>query len=90
MTEKDNRREEQHILRVKELFLSETGKQLIQDLCQEFHVFEGTYNDNPHKMAFLEGQRSVIWYLIQVAEVPLDELRQAWRSQKIDQLDPRL
>lgn len=42
------------------VFESEHGKRVLYDLMQKHNVLKSTFSENPHEMAYKEGQRKVI------------------------------
>ena len=54
-----------------QLFKSHTGTQVLNDLSKRFHVFTSTIptgDIDPYELAYAEGQRSVVLWLLSMKE----------------------
>jgi len=65
----------------KKVFSGPDGEQVLQILCTEHHVLDGTYSEDPNKMYFREGERSVVKSIL--ARIELDELAALKRLRKM-------
>ena len=69
----------------RELFLSDVGKEVLNDLCKSCHIHRTTMETNPHEMAYKEGERSVILRILKTIEIdPFDLQRKINASEKND------
>jgi hypothetical protein len=59
----------QLVLKYQRVFESEEGKEVLQDLCSRSFVFDSTFDENPSKAAFKEGQRSTILEIFKVLKI---------------------
>ena len=50
--------------KIRELFDSQIGELALAELMSEFYVMGPTFDDNPYRMAFNEGQRNVVLYIM--------------------------
>ena len=74
----DSKLEQQELDRVaryKRLFSDNDGKEVLKDLMSRYNVVQGTYSQDPYKMYFREGQRSVIMDLIEILDVDVIKYR---------------
>lgn len=46
------------------LFATDDGSKIINDLQKRFHVDQSTFSTDALEMAFLEGQRSVMLFIL--------------------------
>jgi len=69
------------LFRSKKVFSGPDGEQVLQILCTEHHVLDGTYSEDPNKMYFREGERSVVKSIL--ARIELDELAALKRLRKM-------
>ena len=46
------------------LFASDDGQKILDDLQKRFHVDQSTFSTDALEMAYLEGQRSVILFIL--------------------------
>lgn len=62
------------IAQYQELFKTDDGKVVLQDLLKETGVFHSSYSDEPYAMAFNEGKRSVGLRLMKVLKMNTQKL----------------
>lgn len=58
----------------RELFSSNEGKEVLQDLCKSCSIYTSTMDANPYEMAYKEGARSVILRILRTIEIDPFEL----------------
>jgi len=56
------------------IFNSDQGKEVLHDLCKSCHIFHSTMDQNPHEMAYKEGERSVVLRILRTLEIDPFEL----------------
>ena len=66
----------------RELFASEAGMEVLNDLCKSCHIHHSTMDANPHEMAYKEGERSVVLRILRTIEINPFELDRAIKSQE--------
>lgn len=55
----------------KALFTTEDGLAVLEDLKRRFHVNGTTFSSDPHEIAYNEGQRTVILFILaQMEDLP--------------------
>lgn len=63
----------------KAAFTTEDGIAVLQDLKKRFHINTTTFSSDPHEIAYNEGQRTVVMFIIsQLEDLPdraLEELK---------------
>lgn len=62
----------QRIIDYKKTFESEHGKEVLRDLINQFHIFNPMPTDMT-KLAYMEGQRSVVLSIIHKTKINLDD-----------------
>lgn len=82
----DRKELEELIIRVKTVFSSPEGETLLGQMGKEFHADDGTFNEDPNKMYFMEGQRAVVWWIRNLKSIDLDLLRQQWKQEEQEKL----
>lgn len=79
MIQKEDQQGNQELLdrinRFKKVFSGPDGEKVLDDLIQEYGVMSTSYSENPHKMYFREGQKSVILNLLEILEVDPHQYR---------------
>lgn len=64
-----------------DIFDSDKGKLLLEELSKTLFSKKTTYNDNPQRMAFNEGQRSVLLHIQNMMKVDVDKTIEAIKKQ---------
>ena len=57
------------------VFSSEDGEKVLKDLIS-LYCHHGTFNENPNKMYFKEGQRSVIQDILSLVDIDIERSRE--------------
>lgn len=52
------------IIEYKTCFNSEEGQNVLYDLCKVTGLLTSNFDENPHVMAFKEGQRNVVLHIL--------------------------
>ncbi len=58
------------------------GHSLLEFLMLDNHVLTGTFEPDPHVMAFREGQRSVVMSMLERLDIPMSTVRKMMDSAK--------
>lgn len=58
----------------REIFSTDAGKLVLNDLCKSCHVYHSTMDSNPQELAYKEGERSVVLRILRTIEVDPFEL----------------
>ena len=66
----------------RELFSSDAGMEVLNDLCKSCHIHHSTMDPNPHEMAYKEGERSVVLRILRTIEVNPFDLERAIKAQE--------
>lgn len=74
----------------KRVFNTDDGKKLLEYMALNNGVFTASiYSDNPHRLYFKEGRRSVILEILDYCDMKLEELR-VLRTNSVERyIDPR-
>lgn len=59
----------------KKVFKGPEGEELLEFLMADNHFVTGIFDENPHVMAFKEGQRSVIGAILERIDIPMSVVR---------------
>lgn len=59
----------------REIFSSDAGKAVLEDLCKACNVYSSTMDVNPHEVVFKEGARSVVLRILKTVEIDPFELQ---------------
>jgi len=66
----DNKSKEMdRIAKYKVVFSSPEGKEILKDLMKRYFMVTGTYNPDPYKMYFNEGQRGVVADILEIMNI---------------------
>lgn len=83
---KDKRSDHDELVRVialhKKVFQNPAGEELLDFLMLDNNVLTGTFEENPHIMAFKEGQRSVVMSILERLDIPMHTVRKMIESSK--------
>jgi len=66
----------------KKVFQNPAGEELLDFLMLDNNVLTGTFEPDPHIMAFKEGQRSVIMSILERMDIPMHTVRKMIESAK--------
>lgn len=69
------------IRKYRELFNSDSGKEILHDLAKSCHVYASTFDQNPQEMAYREGERSVVLRILRTINIDPLELDKLMRGQ---------
>jgi len=58
----------------REVFKSEAGKLVLNDLCKSCHIYTSTMDANANELAYKEGERSVVLRILRTIEIDPFEL----------------
>lgn len=71
------KREPDQVVRAyREVFNSEAGKVVIEDMMKTFYTLSSTFDPNPIEMAYKEGERSVVIRILKTINTDPFELKQ--------------
>lgn len=71
------KRERDQVVRAyREVFNSEAGKVVLEDMMKSLHTLSSTFDPNPHEMAYREGERSVVIRILRTINTDPFKLRQ--------------
>lgn len=59
----------------KELFGTEAGQEVLEDLLKSNYFFSSTVGDTPYETAFNEGRRSVICAILNYVTLDIDKIQ---------------
>lgn len=62
-------RELQAVQKFKRVFSGPDGEAALRHLIKQCHGLESVFHDNPQRMAFMEGKRSVVMDIIQILQI---------------------
>ena len=71
MFEKDRKRRASY----KELFSTEVGREVLEDLMKNNFLWTSTQTSDPHETAFNEGRRSVILAILNYVSLDADRIQ---------------
>tara|TARA_R100000808_G_C2117997_1_gene130046 strand:- start:70 stop:330 length:261 start_codon:yes stop_codon:yes gene_type:complete len=71
MFEKDRKRRASY----KELFSTEVGREVLEDLMKNNFLWTSTQTSDPHETAFNEGRRSVILAILNYVALDADRIQ---------------
>lgn len=77
--------EKQHLQLVQDYqdtFLSESGKRVLDDIMQRFFLFSPTMSEHHADMAFKEGQRNVVLFVLSKTKIDPVEFREKIKERK--------
>jgi hypothetical protein len=70
------------------LFGTDDGKAVLHDLIKSCHLNVPVFDDNPHRMSYMDGERSVVLRIIKTLEVDpeifLNHLKQSYKQGDLD------
>lgn len=69
----------------REVFSTEAGKEVLNDLCNSCHIHRSTMDSNPHEMAYREGERSVVLRILRTIEIDPYELNRMLKGQSTEE-----
>jgi hypothetical protein len=70
----------------REIFNTESGKEVLRDLCKSCHIFTTTMDVNANETAYREGERSVVLRIIKTLNIdPLEYDRLMKRGQSSEE-----
>ena len=52
------------------------GREILQDLCKSFGIFNGSFDKDPNVMYFKEGQKSVVMEILRQLDMDFEKFRQ--------------
>lgn len=64
------------------VFESPDGKKVLEEISRYAFVHKTTYNDNPHRMAFNEGQRSILLHIQSMMKIDIDRTSELIKKQQ--------
>lgn len=77
------KREPDQVVRAyREVFNSEAGKIVLEDMMKSFYTLSSTFDPNPHEMAYREGERSVVIRILKTINTDPFQLRQRLEEAK--------
>ncbi len=65
------------------VFGTRQGKRLFRWMMRRFHVLGSTFDENPTKAAFNEGERNAILELLELASISVDDLEFIYREARL-------
>lgn len=72
--------QEKTIVAYKKVFESEEGKKVLHDLMRKHAVITGTFQENANLMYFKEGERAVVFGIMQMIGVDIQEFRDSYEE----------
>ena len=61
----------------REIFSSDSGKEVLNDLCKACNIYTSTMDVTPHEMVYKEGARSVVLRILKTVEIDPFELQRS-------------
>jgi hypothetical protein len=58
------------------VFAGEEGKRVLRDLMRHGNMLGSSFNPDPYKTAFNEGQRNLVLYILHILQIDLAELQE--------------
>jgi formyltetrahydrofolate hydrolase len=75
-----NKREKRRRANYKEVFSSEIGKEILEDLLRSNYFFTSTHGSDPYETAYNEGRRSVVCAILNYVTLDIDKIQARMRN----------
>ena len=75
-----NKREKRRRATYKEIFSTEAGKEVLDDLMKSNYFFTSTQTGDSHETAFNEGRRSVILAILNYVSLDIEKIQQRMKD----------
>lgn len=75
------------ISRYKEVFASESGKIILEDLMKTFSVLDSTFDPDPYIHAYNEGARGVVMRILKTINTDPEAMRKAMKGKLEEQYE---
>ena len=75
-----NNKEKRRRATYKEIFGSEAGKEVLDDLMKSNYFFTSTQTGDSHETAFNEGRRSVILAILNYVSLDIEKIQQRMKD----------
>ena len=72
------------LVHYKSVFRTPEGESVLNDLMQKNHVLNGIFDKDPMVMAFREGQRSVIFEILNVLETDINKFKEMYSKNYLE------
>ena len=82
--DKQQAKQEHTLLLFKKVFSGPEGEEVLRALMAEFHIIDGTFTENPQRMAFREGQRSVVTLIMEKVDIDMVKYRELFQKTQDD------
>lgn len=80
VTDAAQKYQEKTIIAYKKVFESPEGQLVLHDLMRKHGVVGGTFQENANLMYFKEGERAVVFQIMQVIGVDIQEFRDSYEE----------